>query len=126
MDIEDIRTKYRNGDYKVRMDDHIKRVSENHVFDENLSVKQNREMAYEHNKMVTEMQHEYYIKNNELHQKLREDVVTYISNAYGMSNEQSAIIESYAHIKYHDYMYDYLNTIDEIAEMVEMVLKTER
>lgn len=57
MEIKEIYNKYNNGDYSCKMAV-PQFVEENHVFDENLSVKQNREMVREHNERVIEMRKE--------------------------------------------------------------------
>lgn len=125
MDIMDIRKKYNNGDYSCNM--FIPRtIEDNHVFDENLSVKQNREMVQECNKKIIAMRKEKNEKNSQLHCKLKADVASYIAHTYGMSIGQANIIEEYVYSEKHHFMGDYFSSIDDVAEMVESVLKEER
>lgn len=124
MDIQDIRKKYNNGDYSCNMSV-PQSVKENHVFDENLSVKQNREMVREHNEMVIAKRRERDEKNNELHLRMRNDVIQYIVHTYGLSREQASIIESYVYTEKHAFMCDYFSYIDDIAEIVEQVIRSE-
>ena len=122
MDISEIQNAYWNGDYNYKMQI-PEVVSYLHIFDENLSVKRNREMAMEHNQMVYAMQKEKQIKSNELHCKLANDVAEYIANTYDMNEDQARIVERYVYNRYHSFMSDYFAAIDEVAEMVESVLK---
>ena len=122
MDINEIQDAYWNGDYNYKMQI-PEVVSYLHIFDENLSVKRNREMAMEHNQMVYAMQKEKQIKSNELHCKLANDVVEYIANTYDMNENQARIVERYVYNRHHSFMSDYFAAIDEVAEMVESVLK---
>lgn len=124
MEIDQIRKKYNKGDYTCHMNI-PQTVGENHVFDENLSVKQNREMVREHNEKVIAMQKEKREKNNELFLKMRNEVIQYIVHTYGLSREQASIVESYVYIEKHSFMCDYFSAIDEIAEMVEKVIRCE-
>ena len=123
MDIEDIEAAYWNGDYNVKMKI-PERVSPQHIFDENLSVKRNREMVLEHNEMVEKMQKEKWNKSNEFRYKLKNDIVVYIVQTYNINEDQACVIEEYVYDKYHSFMSDYFFFIDEIAEMVEEVLRT--
>ena len=122
MDINEIQDAYWNGDYNYKMQI-PELVSYLHIFDENLSVKRNREMAMEHNQMVYAMQKEKQIKSNELHCKLASDVAEYIANTYDMNEDQARIVERYVYNREHSFMSDYFAAIDEVAEMVESVLK---
>lgn len=121
--LEDIRRDYNNGAYVCHM---IipERVSDSHVFDENLSVKKNREMAKERNQKVTELTKERMMRNNELFLQMRNDVVKYIAATYNMTEEQARFVEEYVYVEKHSFMCDYFGSIDEICEMVERVLGT--
>lgn len=124
MDIEEIRKKYNNGDYTCNI--YVTHtLGENHVFNENLSVKQNREMVREYNEKVISTHKEKIEKDNELHLKMRNEVTKYIAGTYGMSREQASIVESYVYTEKHSFMCDYFSSIDEIAEMVEKVIRSE-
>ena len=122
MNIEDIANAYWNGDYnyKMQIPDMLNPL---YIFDENLSVKRNREMVFEHNQKVEDMRKEQRIKSNELSNKLTNDVVAYIVSTYDMNEDQARIVERYVYQKEHDFMTDYFSTIDEVAEMVEAALK---
>ncbi len=69
MDIEAIREKYNNREYNHNIE-YGKKLPENYVFDEELSVKCNREMVAEHNARVEVEKKEAYAKQAELEKKL--------------------------------------------------------
>ncbi len=116
--IEEIREAYNNGEYTYKASIPSK-VSANHVFNETLSVKANREMAEEHNAMVAKMQKEKMEKNAELAKKLAEDVVDYIVNTYNLTKTQAQMVERYVYVEKHSFMCDYFANIDSVAEFAE-------
>ena len=96
MDIIEIRDRYNNGYYACHMEIPA-RVKENHVFDENLSVKRNREMVEEHNQRVENLKKEEREKQGELYRQLTNDVVKYIVDSYDMNEEQARIVERFVY-----------------------------
>jgi hypothetical protein len=124
MDIEEIRTKYNNGDYKYTVDIPAK-VPLYHVFDEELSVKRNRELAEEHNATVDNIVKEKRSKQQELDTQLTNDVVEYLVNICGLSLRQARVIESFAYQEHHSYMGDYFSYIDTYADLAEELLTCE-
>jgi hypothetical protein len=124
MDIEEIRTKYNNGDYKYTVDIPAK-VPLYHVFDEELSVKRNRELAEEHNATVDNIAKEKRSKQQELDNQLTNDVVEYLVNICGLSLRQARVIESFAYQEHHSYMGDYFSYIGTYADLAEELLTCE-
>lgn len=122
MDISEIRDKYNNGDYTVHTEIPAK-VKSNHVFDEELSVKRNREMAEEHNRRVDELRAQKRNEQEKRNKKLVDDVVAYIMDCYDMSEEQARIVERFVYVEKHSAMCDYFSGIDSIARMVEEVIE---
>lgn len=119
--IEEIRNDFNAGLYTFNIAIPAK-VSAGHVFDENLSVKRNREMVEEHNQKVRAMANEKMLKNAELSKKLHSDVAAYIAHTFDMTLAQAEIVEGYAYVEKHSFMGDYFAAIDELAEMVSKVL----
>ena len=118
MNITTIVEKYRNGDYNH----HIKygnKVADNYVFDEELSVKRNREMVAEHNARVKAERDAAYAKQAELNKKLSHDVCCYITENYNLSYTVATKIEQFCYTEKHSSMYDYFSYIDTIAELVD-------
>lgn len=122
MDISEIRDRYNHGYYECHMDIPLK-LKDNHVFDENLSVKRNREMVAEHNRNVECMKKEKADTQNELYEQFTNDVVKYIVDSYDMSEEQARIVERFVYEEKHSFMCDYFSWIDEVAYMVEDVVR---
>lgn len=121
MNIEEIRNKYNNGDYTYKVE-LPEKVNESHIFDENLSVKQNREMVIEHNANVSKIRQDYIRKNTELFTEMRTDVIKYIMCEYGFAENVSKTIESHVYIEEHSCMSDYFSSIDTYCEFVEDII----
>ena len=121
-DISEIRKDYNDGKYRCNMDI-PKKVSDNYVFDEDLSVRKNREMVAEHNAKIDKMRQEKNKESARLDRQLHDDVVTYIMGTCDMNKKQAEIVENYVYIEKHSYMCDYFSAIDEVADMVEKVIK---
>lgn len=122
MDIVEIREKYDNGyyDYCISIP---RKVKEGYVFDENLSVKRNREMVAEHNQKIDDMLKEKRNNQAKLNKQLTDDVVTYIVDSYNISEEQARIVEKFVYMEKHSFMCDYFSWIDEVASMVEEIVE---
>ena len=120
-DISEIRQAWDNGEYFCEIPVPNK-VREDHVFDENLSVKRNREMAQEWNANVDQLKRDKMAKNNELACKLTEDVICYLMGTYNFTRKQAEIVNSYVYVEKHSYMGDYFSSIDAVAEMVEKAI----
>ena len=121
MDLDSIRKAWDAGAYNVQMNIPSK-VREGHVFDENLSVKRNREMVEEHNANVERMQDEKWRIQGELSRKLTNDVVEYLMGTYDFTRKQAERVQSYVYTERHSYMGDYFSALDAIASMVSDVL----
>jgi hypothetical protein len=124
MDIEEIRAKYRNGDYRYTVDIPAK-VPLCHVFDEDLSVKRNRELAEEHNATVDNIVKEKRSKQQELDTQLTNDVVEYLVSSCELNLRQARIIESFAFQEHHSFMSDYFSYIDTYADLAKELLTCE-
>lgn len=120
-DISEIRQAWDNGEYYCEIPVPNK-VREDHVFDENLSVKRNREMAVEWNENVEQLKKDKMAKQADLYRQLKEDVIGYLMGTYDFTYKQAEAIESYTYIEKHSFMCDYFSGIDSFAELVENVL----
>lgn len=121
IDIIKIRDKYNNGEYRC-VRPLLRSFAPNHIFDENLSVRRNREMVEEHNRNVEAQMREYREKDAALHRQLREDVVGYIWNEYDLNEKQARAVEWFAYDKGHSSMYDYFSYVDEFADFAEDIV----
>ena len=120
MDIREIANKWREGYYSYNTTIPAT-VNKNYVFDENLSVKKNREMVEAHNEEVNKLKKEIFNKKIELLNKMREDVVEYILDCYDLNKEQAKIVESHVYADKHSYMENYFNSIDTWADFAEKI-----
>ena len=127
--INDIRDWYNNGHYRYKdpidtKTDEWKKLPENHVFDEDLSVKRNRELVAEHNKKIDDHNTLVREKQAELDKKLAADVIEYIKEYYGLNDKQARIVESYVYREHHSYMCDYFSYIDTFAEFASDLIQS--
>jgi hypothetical protein len=123
MTIEEIRDRYYKGEYSYHIDIPRKFPEDKlHIFDENLSVKRNREMLIEHNQHVDLLRKELREKQNELNKQLSEDIVTYIKDNYNLSDKQARMVESWTYNEKHSFMSDYFSSIDTFASFADEVV----
>lgn len=124
-DITVIREDFVNGKYTytIPVDERISSVKEDHIFDENQSVKWNREQVAIHNEKVKQQRHDSFVQSQQLICQMRKDVVAYIMGVYGFSGEISDRIEREVYTEKHSDMYSYFENIDSYAEFVSDILK---
>ena len=121
--INDIRQLYNNGEYTVKYDIGSERkLPDTHIFDEELSVKRNREMVLEHNQKIDELKAAQRQKQLELDKALTEDVVSYIKENYELTDKQAHIVEQWVYREHHSFMCDYFSYIDTFADFAERLL----
>ncbi len=118
MHIDEIRNSYNRGEYTYRVDI-PKKVKPDHIFDEELSVRRNRELAQEHNDKVDRMQRDKNKKQRELSEQLTKDVVEYIMAFYNLTEKQAKILENFVYDEHHSYMGDYFTYIDTFADFAD-------
>jgi hypothetical protein len=119
--IDTIREDYEKGRYTMAINC-AKMFPEDYVFDENLSVKRNRELVVERNQEVTELRKQQRNKQLELTNRLREDVTAYIEENYELSNRQAHLVESWVYSEKHSFMCDYFSSIDSFADFAETIV----
>lgn len=120
--IEEIRRAYNNKEYQydVRIP---ATLASTYIFDENLTIKENRRKIEEHNANVEAMKKEKLLKNAELSRKLTQDVIDYLIGEYGFTEAQAQKVQNYVYIEKHAFMGDYFSAIDDIAGFVSEVLE---
>lgn len=122
LDIDEIRVNYNNGVYTYKVDI-PKKVKPDHVFDEELSVKRNRELAQEHNDNVDRLWRDKNRIQHELDERLTYDVVVYMMEYYGLTESQAKIVENFVYQHYHSSMSDYFGYIDTFADLANDLVK---
>ena len=122
MDISEIRNKYYSGGYTFKMDI-PKNVWDDHVFDEELSVKRNRELAKEHNAEVARLTKYKKERQIELDKQFTYDVVVYLMAYHSLTEEKARLVESFVYKEWHSCMSDYFCYIDEVGELAFELLR---
>ena len=127
--IFDIRDNYNSGKYSVGYnypgefpEEAMKKLPSDYVFDEDLSVKRNREMIVEHNDKVEQLKARKRALQMELDRKRAEDVVKYIVEYYDLTEVQARIVEMWVYGEKHSFMCDYFNSIDTFAEFADAIV----
>lgn len=122
--INDIRELYDKGHYTYREElvSPGHKLSDNYIFDEELSVRRNREMVLEHNKSVDEYIALKHKKQAELDKELAEDIVSYITEYYSLTDRQARVVERFVYQEHHSFMCDYFSYIDTFAEFAETII----
>lgn len=125
MDINEIKKLYESGYYnsKILIPPEVK---EGYVFDEELSVRRNKELVVEHNKMVDDLTTKRNQDQNKLNNLLRSQVMTYMTDTYEITDRQASLVNVYVMSHYHSNMYDYFHYIDEVAELAELLVRDAR
>lgn len=111
-DIEEIKNDYEAGLYTVSYTSIPKKLPENYIFDEDLTVKQNKAKVIEYNKTIDLKKKEFYKLKAETNKKFTNDIIDYITNEYNFSVNQSSLIEAHVYEKEHAFMDDYFFEID--------------
>jgi hypothetical protein len=122
MSIEEIKRAYNNKEYQYD----IKippTLANTYVFDENLTIKENKKKIEEHNAEIERLKKEKFAKNAELSRKLTNDVIEYLMGEYGFTRKQAEKVQNYIYTEKHAFMYDYFSAVDDIATFVSEVLE---
>ena len=72
-------------------------LSENYIFDENLSVKENRKMVEEHNQKIKDEKQKYRNETIRITDKFHKDVVDYLIQNFKLNKAQAELILSNAY-----------------------------
>ncbi|AEO93538.1 gp279 [Bacillus phage G] len=129
MSLQSVLEDYRNDKYKNTMPSpyDLQRYSANHVFDEDKSVKWNKEQVVLKNKERTDKREEYRKESNRLENQLREDISNAIAEEYGFNKEQADIILGYAYERHHSSgYYEVINSLGELCDVFESFKNAEK
>lgn len=119
--INDIQALYNKGEYTYhdnadsKLED-FRRLPADYIFDDELSVRRNRELVAEHNKKIDDYHKNKREKQAELDKELTNDVVAYIEEYYDLTEAQARIVEAFTYREKHAFMYDYFHSIDLFAD----------
>ena len=118
LNINEIRANYDKGVYTYKTDI-PRKVKLDYIFDEELSVKRNRELVQEYNDNIDRLWRDKERIQNELNERLVYDIVVYIMENYTLTDRQAKIIENFVYQHYHSCMSDYFSYIDIIASFAD-------
>ena len=125
MDISEIIHKYDRGEYRSKLTV-PKKLKADHIFDEELSVRRNREMVEEHNERVELLRKESYNIQAELDKQLSHDICCYITETYyNISYEVAVKIKRFCYTYWHSDMVVFFNYIDVVSNFVDNLLSKE-
>lgn len=118
--IKEIRQDYDKGCYTGRTTVPEK-LGENYIFDENLSVKQNRKLVQEHNLRIERLEKASKERSVKLSKKFQSDILHYIMHEYHLNKSQAELVETYVYSEGHGFGHEYFTHIDDIAAFAEVI-----
>ena len=104
---------------------HIKfyrKFPSDYVFDENLSVKENRELVKKHNEEVTMLRAEYILKRGECWSRFKNDMVEAITTETCLSEVQAVLVLDYVLKRFSRDDPNFYEEVEELAEFVQDVV----
>lgn len=124
---QDIYDALREGYYNVNAQaPKFERYAENYVFDENMSVKWNREEVARRNQAYKDALNAYYKDKTKAEENFRNDVVQAIMNDTGFSYEKAEMIYDRAYnIGHGSGYYDVITYASDIADFVYDFIRKE-
>lgn len=127
MDFEDVKSNIRSGIYENKMDfPKTSRYKYDYVFDENQSVKWNREEAQRQNKMITDATEQYYDESNKLSKQFEKDLTRAIIEFLGISASKANFIFNKAYDNTHGSGYlDVVLVAEDLSDLVYDVMREE-
>lgn len=121
--IEDVKQAYKDGAYSINYDDYdTDRVRADHVFDEDKSVKWNREQVKIHNDRVAEEYKRRSHDEREMDNKLRQDTLDVINKSFGISADRAGMLYEYCYDRYHDCMDEFFDELWDLCDLVNKVI----
>ena len=111
MTIEQVKMNYMSGEYTIDFSIfHTVYLDNGYVFDENKSVKWNREKVREFNQNVpAEIQKD---------EEFKSDCIRAIRDDYNFGKGTANKIFVYCYAKYHSNMYEFFDNVEDIAELM--------
>ncbi len=123
---EDLETRAANNNYYYKdLEPTLYKVGENHIFDEDLSVKKNREMAIAHNLRVKEQAKKRMENRNKIRMQFHDDCISCLMGTYGwnFSKEIAEKIVTAIESKDCDSDYEFVHEMDRLADLVADILR---
>jgi hypothetical protein len=117
--LEEVRYNYDNGDYKTKLE-YVKesRLKDNYIFDEEKSVKWNKEQVIKHNEQLKIDKTAYRNDQQRLSNKLTDDVIAALMHEYNINENVARKVEGYVYTEYRSCMSDYFSAFSDIMDFV--------
>lgn len=125
MDISEIKERYTQGLYTysaIIPESNKTLLPPDYIFDEELTVRRNRELVAEHNERVKTLKNDKITRQAALDRQLTYDVVEYITSTYDLTERQARLVELFVNNRYHSCMMDYFNNLDNFCELAETLV----
>lgn len=117
MTFDDVRKKYRDGEYKLL--DSPRCISEYTVIDENKSVKWNLEEAKNRNLKIQKEREEARRKNNETYERFKQDLFESAYAEYELNKNQFNVIYEFVMRELTEYDYMSVHFVDDFEEFLD-------
>ena len=113
--INDIYQQYIEGKYTFYPAIIPPKLKDGYIFDENKTVKENREMLEDYNNKRQIIVNNNVQGHTKMNQKLREDVIATLMDDYGISRAKAVFVENICYEKYHSSFSDYFCYIEDMT-----------
>lgn len=123
--VDDVITKYERGEYNVdRSDYKLTKLASDYVFDEDLTIKVNRQLIEKYNLEVEQDLKRFREDTLSLDEKLIQELGLALSSKYELSDNVGIHIARMAYDKYHGNMSVFFEEAEYLSDVVVKVLKT--
>jgi hypothetical protein len=123
MTIDDVKIRYNRGDYTASYpsDEDCVHYCEGYVFDDEKSVKWNRNERERLNKHADDAMTAYRARVADLSEKLSADIAAALVSEYNFTNKFARKLYNYVHDEHHSYMGDVFIYVSEVADLCSEV-----
>lgn len=123
MTLEQIKNRYNTGDYNSRVPyPRSNGWKEGHIFDEDKSVKWNREEVARKNQEIKDAKVAHRNDQNRLWNELHNDVINALMEEYRIPKMAAEKIEGHVYGEYHSIMSDYFYHLGEFSDLIRDIL----
>ena len=121
---DEIKNDYNAGAYSVG-NCQLHYLNYDYIFDENLTIKENKALIEKHNKAQKEKYNEYCRKRKSADESLRADLISWLTSEYHYSLTQAKKLYSKIWDSYYDDMYLFFDNIEDEANFIQEFIANE-
>ena len=124
MIFRDVENKLKEKEYEQKLEYPKKgKLNSNHVFDENLSVKQNRKMVEEYNQKIDKEKEAYREEGYRLRNEFYDDILNVLMDEYSFSQKIATIVLNRANTEYsHCSREEFISQVEDLADFTQKLL----